>query len=222
MSEWVTNWLGTLKEAFETGGILAAIFIGIAAVWYGSRRQIRRFVNWLMGLKEPSSTQMEIASDKQIHEKLNKLRYDSDACRTKLFQFHNGGYFMGGKSVKKMSMTHESCHPGMVPTFKGSTDMMLSLFVNLMELSHANKPALVTTGSLPDCFFKSYLQSNHVLMFSVLPVRDTKGDEIGCVLSEWCAWSFADTVQEERFAEKFSEARNSIEYILSTEKKRRK
>ena len=162
----------------------------------------------------------DISIDKNIHEYLNRLRYESDACRVKLMQYHNGGSFSNGKSMKKLSMTHESCHPGMVPTFKGNTDMMLSLFVDLLELSHENEPNLINTGVLKDSFFKSYLQSNHVLMFSALPVRNTKGEEIGCLLCEWCAWEFADGVQTDRFKDKFVEARNSVEYVLSTERKK--
>jgi hypothetical protein len=174
----------------------------------------------LLGKEKKDKKVSEISIDKNIHEHLNRLRYESDACRVKLFQYHNGGSFSNGKSMKKLSMTHESCHPGMVPTFKGNTDMLMSLFVDLLEAAHENYPNLINTGVMRDSFFKSYLQSNHVLMFSVLPVRNTKGEEIGCMVCEWCAWEFADAVQQDGFVDKFTESRNSIEYLLSTERKK--
>ena len=83
--------------------------------------------------------------------------------------------------MKKMSMTHESCHPGMVPTFKGNHDQVLSLFVDMLELLTEDKTTLIVVNEMKDSYFKSYLQSNHVLMFSILPIRNTKGGQIGCI-----------------------------------------
>lgn len=221
MTDEMGSMVSHLKEWFEVSMVLAAIIAGLVIGWVKIRKPAMDFLKDLWkGEKRPSNKSPDFSIDKNIHEYLNRLRYESDACRVKLMQYHNGGSFSNGKSMKKLSMTHESCHPGMVPTFKGNTDMMLSLFVDLLELSHENEPNLINTGVLKDSFFKSYLQSNHVLMFSTLPVRNTKGEEIGCLLCEWCAWEFADGVQTDRFKDKFVEARNSVEYVLSTERKR--
>jgi len=119
-----------------------------------------------------------------------------------------------------MSMTHESCHPGMVPTTRGTTDQMLSLFVDMLDLLEQDSPKMITVNSIKDSYFKSYLQSNHVIAFAILPIKNTKGGTIGCVLCEWCAWVFADRVHEKKFEQKFVEIRNSIEYTISTDKKR--
>lgn len=210
-----------LRDWFEVSAFVAVVIAGLIIGWIKIRKPAKDFLDDITkGEKKSSKKSPEILIDKNIHEQLNNIRYESDACRVKILQYHNGGSFSNGKSMKKLSMTHESCHPGMVPTFKGNADLMLSLFVDLLELSHENDPTLINTNTLKDSFFKSYLQSNHVLMFSVLPVRNTKGEEIGCLLCEWCAWEFADAVQNDRFIDKFIEARNKIEYALSTERKR--
>lgn len=208
-----------VKQIFEWSIIVATITAGLVIGWVRVGIPLKEAVMlWWKGKKR--STKEQFTVDKNIHEQLNKLRYDSDACRVKLLQFHNGGSFATGKSMKKISTTHESFHPGMAATVQTSSDQMLSLFSDLLELCHQNQPILINTNFLRDSYFKSYLQSNHVLMFSVLPVRNTKGDEIGCVLCEWCAWAFADQVNSEIFEDQFREARNSVEYMLSLDKRK--
>ena len=211
-----------MRDWFEIGIIAVGLFAGLFIGWIRIKDPVTNWINKLLGKekKGKKASTPDISIDKNIHEHLNRLRYESDACRVKLLQYHNGGSFSNGKSMKKLSMTHESCHPGMVPTFKGNTDMILSLFVDLLEATHENNPNLINTGVMRDSFFKSYLQSNHVLMFSTLPIRDVKGDHIGCLICEWCAWEFADAVQYDGFVDKSTETRNSIEYLLSTERKK--
>jgi hypothetical protein len=212
----------SVKEIFEWSIIAATVTAGLIIGWVRVGVPLKEAVSsWWKG-KTKKLYREQVTADKNIHEQLNKVRYDSDACRVKLLQFHNGGNFATGKSMKKISTTHESFHPGMAATVQSSSDQLLSLFSDMLELCHENEPILMNTSSLRDSYFKSYLQSNHVLMFSVLPVRNTKGEEIGCILCEWCAWAFADRVNSELFEEEFREARNSVEYMLSLEKKRSK
>jgi hypothetical protein len=212
--------MGTsIKEWFEWGILGISVVAGVIIGWLRISKPVGEWLGW--GKGKEKSKKSQTTDDRNIQENLNKLRYDSDACRVKVIQYHNGGSFANGKSMKKMSLTHESCHPGMVPTYKNSSDQILSLFVDMVELAHNNTPELINTSSVRDSHFKSYLQSNHVLMFSVLPIRNLKGEEIGCMLCEWCAWSFADSVQADRFWEKFSEARNSIEYFLNVDQKKK-
>lgn len=206
------------KYWLELGVSAATATGGIVVGWMGIRKAFR-------GIKKEWARERvkeEIDTNRKIHEILNDLRYEADSCRTKLFQYHNGTSFANGVSMKKMSMTHESCHPGMQPTFKGNNDQILSLFVDMLELLEKDSPQPVTVSTLKDSYFKSYLQSNHVLMISLLPVRNLDGTQVGCLLCEWCGWTFADRLEEESFSEKFLQSRNSVEYILSIEKRWRR
>jgi hypothetical protein len=209
--------MSDMKSWFELGSTISAILGGGVIGWYG---MIRPIVQKIQQEWSKSKQQKEMHLDRNIQELLSELRHDADSCRTKLFQYHNGSSFANGNSMKKMSMTHESCHPGMVPTFKGNTDQMLSLFVDMLEILENDKSTLIVVSNMKDSYFKSYLQSNHVLMISLLPIRNTRGGQVGCILCEWCGWSFADKVEETKFEDKFVKIRNSIQYLLSTTKKR--
>jgi len=214
MSE--TDMGTTIRESFEWGVLIASIIAGLVIGWIRLGGAIKETVGSWFSHKSKNSTKRDsFTLDNNIHEQMNKLRYESDACRVKIFQFHNGGNFATGKSMKKLSTTHESAHPGMAITVKPASDQPMSLFSDMLELCHQNETNLFNTNSLKETYFKSYLQSNHVLMFSILPLRSTKGEEIGCILCEWCAWSFADRVNQDTFADDFREARNSIEYLIS-------
>ena len=203
-----------IKFWYEAGISAASVVGGAIIGWYAMRKLIYKVKDeWCQ-----ISQEKEMISDKNIGEELNELRHDSDACRTKLFQYHNGTSFASGNSMKKMAMTHESCNPGMTPTYKGNTDQVLSLFVEMSEILAKDKPTLTVVNGMVDSYFKSYLQSNHILVFSMLPINNTKGGQIGFILTEWCAWSFIDKIEEARFFEKFGATRNSIQYHLSTER----
>lgn len=206
-----------MKFWLETGVSIATAIGGLFLGWYA----VRKIVHKVRGEWCKIQQKKDIDVNRTIQDQLHELRYESDAGRTKLFQYHNGSSFASGNSMKKMSMTHESCHPGMVPTFKGNHDQVLSLFVDMLELLSEDKSTLIVVNEMKDSYFKSYLQSNHVLMFSILPIRNTKGGQIGCILCEWCGWSFIDKIYEEGFFASFKEARNKIQYLLITEKKGR-
>lgn len=208
----------SLSEWAELGAGIATAVGGGYLIWLAFSKGFQRIRAGMNARKQKEDMSM----DRSIHEQLSELRHDSQACRTKLFQYHNGSSFANGNSMKKMSMTHESCHPGMVPTFRGTSDQMLSLFVDMLELAHKDTPVLVEVNRMPDSYFKSYLQSNHVLMFSVLPIKNVKENEIGCIICEWCAWAFIDSIEEKRFSDKFSTIRNTVQYLLSTEKRSRR
>jgi len=206
-----------IRESFEWGVLIASIVAGLIIGWIRLGGAIKEIVgSWFS--KKPKSKQAFLL-DKNINEFLNQLRFKTNSCRVRVMQFHNGGNFATGKSMKKISATHESFHPAMTPTVS-SSDQMVSLFSDLLEMCHENDPVLMNTNSLRDSYFKSYLQTNHVLMFSVLPIRNTKGEEIGCIICEWCAWEFADRVNLDIFYDQFQETRNSIEYLISIEKKK--
>lgn len=210
-----------IKYWLETGIAISTTIGGLVLGWMGVKKVIVE-VRKRLAKGSIHDHQEAISADKKIHEYLADLRHETDSCRTKLFQYHNGSSFANGVSMKKMSMTHESCHPGMQPTFRGNTDQVLSLFVDMLELLEKDNATPVVVNSLKDSYFKSYLQSNHVLMVSAMPVRNTDGIQTGCILCEWCGWAFADKVDEDHLRNKFAEVRNSIQYVLSTETKGRR
>ena len=51
---------------------------------------------------------------------------------------------------------------------------------------------------MPESNFKRFLDYNHVLVFSMVPIRDELGTlTVGYISSEWCSWTKADEINED-------------------------
>ena len=64
-----------------------------------------------------------------IQESLTELRVKVDCARTQLIQFHNGGRFLDGMSMKRLSLTHESLANGVAGDQRRSQDLLMSMFL---------------------------------------------------------------------------------------------
>ena len=71
----------------------------------------------------------------RLHETLTELRVKTDCARSQIVQFHNGGEFLDGISMKKMSLTHESLEKGVSSEMGIKKDLLLSkLYLIHLEL----------------------------------------------------------------------------------------
>ena len=121
------------------------------------------------------------------------------ACRSVILQFHNGGQFLDGSSVKKLSLTHESCVVGVSESVSLRQDLLASNFIDLLEHISKDSPIIELTSNIPDCHFKRHLEANHTLVFSLVPIKDIRGVLVtGCLLIEWCNWDNADEIDDDK------------------------
>ncbi len=104
----VTEILTSIEETFKPmgeiiGAIIAGIIIGIIGVAKKRRYFLRSKLFKDNRIKEKHT---------QIHELLTEMRILSRTSRCLIFQFHNGGSFADGSSIKRFSVTHESVSVG--------------------------------------------------------------------------------------------------------------
>ena len=92
----------------------------------------RRKSNKSNQLKYPDRFNWDAHS--RIHERLTELRVKTDCARTQVVQFHNGGHFLDGISMKKMSLTHESLANGCSSEMETKRDLLMSLCLEGLEL----------------------------------------------------------------------------------------
>ena len=148
----------------------------------------------------------------RINEYLTEARVLLDCARTQVIQFHNGGEYINGVSMKKLSMTHESVTDGIADTQQETQDAHISLYAEKVELALNNNSKPQLTSSLKPSFFKRTLETNRVLLFCILPLRDlNKNKTIGCVLAQWCSWEKVDDVDYIEVSRKMEETRKLIE-----------
>ena len=191
----------------EVGMIAAAFIAGFIFVVVPMMKKIKESVK----NKEFDSPKF-IHTHTQIHEWLTELRVNLYASRAYISQFHNGGEFLTGTSMKKFSLTHESCYTGVAETKKSRHDVLLTLYPELLQHLQKNTPQLVMTTELPECYFKRTLEMNGVVMLSLLPIKCLRGIKtIGYISLEWCDFDNADKVDETQLAVKMLKKRRFIE-----------
>lgn len=142
----------------------------------------------------------KIQSHSRVHETLTELRVTVRASRALIFQYHNGGKFMDGTSIKRFSVTHESCAAGVPSMIMESQDVLLTRYMELLSLLEEKPNTIVAVSSLPDCSFRSILEINNVAYFSVgnLKCEDAL-TPMGFVCCHWCDCGEMDKLHEEGF-----------------------
>jgi hypothetical protein len=120
-----------------------------------------------------------------IHELLTSLRFQLNADRIQLAQFHNGGKFLEGSPIKRFSVTHESCRPGISMESVNLHNILVSLFWCLIGLLKENDPKIRLTRSLQeDIPLKTYNESKNIEAFCVLPIKKEEMF-LGFIKAEW-------------------------------------
>ena len=202
----------------EAGMVMAALGAGILLGYPMIKSFLRNRKENKSIWKELPTSEKFVGLHTKVHEHLTELRVLGDAGRAQVVQFHNGGKFIDGSSMKRFSLTHESCRSGVSETRDSRQDVILTMFGEMLEIVTATDPTPKLTSELPDCHFKRHLESNSVVLFSLIPIRNASGmSVIGYLSVEWCSWVKADAVVEEDVIPMMKEKRRYIEAELAAQ-----
>lgn len=209
MSEEVSS-ISSFKEIFYSLGEMVGVFgVGIAVgLWTMIKKR-------KITAKENIKKEEKIAqTHSRVHEALTELRLLVRASRAIVFQFHNGGKFADGSSIKRFSVTHESCGTGVQGMLLESQDVLLTRYKELVDILDARSNKIIRTSDLPQCSFRYGLEINNVLCFAVSPLRCEDGlTPMGFICCHWCDFSELDAVHAEGISE------NSLGEVICTSAK---
>lgn len=153
----------------------------------------------------------------QVQEILTTLRNQCGADRVQILQFHNGGKFLDGSSMKRMSVTHESCSYGVAYEYMHMQAVLATLLWEKIEMVKKDESQIHLVNTLSESTLRTYCRSKGTEAFAVLPIRkDTL--VIGFVNLDWLDAETAPSNPME-FALMLEEQRNYIELQLAKEQK---
>ena len=207
----IENWNDWVKVGVSLGAILAGMTTYFLARW---RKRIKKKKNIVSLLDFPKGF-WDVHT--KIQETLTELRLMIDSARTQLIQFHNSGRFLDGISMKKFSLTHESVQRSIVPGAEKTQDLIMSMFLPILSLVKENDAKIYMVSELEDSYGKSFLESNNILAFSILPIR-TRGIVSGFVMAQWCCLSKTDEIEVEVTDDWMHRSRNLLEVELQEQK----
>ena len=171
------------------GALLVGLGIGVLSVL--KKKNIMR--GWF-AKRETAKMQAHT----RVHETLTELRMLVRASRAVIFQYHNGGRFADGTSIKRFSVTHESCASGVSGMILESQDVLVTRYMELIDLLDHKPNQIIAVSSLPEGSLRSILEINNVVYFSLgkLKCQDSL-TPMGFVCCHWCDFEELDKMHEE-------------------------
>lgn len=153
----------------------------------------------------------------QLDECLTELRIRLKACRASIIKFHNGGHYLDGASIMKFTTTHESRKNGVESSKDTSQGLLITRFIDMIELSQRDNPMLIWTIDLKDTHFKGYQETKGTIAFSILPLKSHKGLNLGYIICEWCTYDNVEDLVQEEISHEMWQYRRMINSILLAE-----
>lgn len=167
------------KNLLEASGYV------IAALSFVALMQIKK---WFEGKKFFDASKM-VSKNTAIRDLLIEARVSQDADRAKLFQFHNGDFYVSGESVMKLSMTHVVMASGVAYPHLSNTaynSIPTSYLTRLLGSLHENDVVIVKTDELEDDHYMKHIFVSHGVKSSIMTiVKDAKNNWIGVIVCSW-------------------------------------
>lgn len=140
-------------------------------------------------LQDRQARQFDLTINKSamVQGLLSELRAVVDSDRVRLFQLHNGEYFLSGESSMKISMTHVYVKTGIaIPTVSQNQNIPTTHFSNLFKCVRDNGHCIY-----PDLFqeddpeFRRMMNAGGTHKALILPVMRNKGIWTGIMVIDW-------------------------------------
>lgn len=208
------QFITTAKEFVTTfGELLGTLIIGVVIGVAGAIRKRK------LSMKTNQKQNKVFAEQhSRIHEMLTELRLVARASRCLIFQFHNGGSFADGTSIKRFSVTHESNDSTVSSILIESQDVLLTRYMDLVRILDESPNHILMVSTLPPSAFRSSLEINNVQYFSMSPLKCVDGlTPLGFLCCQWCSADQLDQVEAEGVSESTLEQviANSVSQINS-------
>lgn len=192
--DFVTN----MKDFIITfGELLGTLVIGVVIGVVGAIRK-RKLSLFVQNRQSKFFTEQH----SRIHELMTELRLVIRASRCLIFQFHNGGCFADGTSIKRFSVTHESNDSTISSILLESQDILLTRYMELVHILDETPNKILEVSSMNPSALRSSFEINNVQYFSVSPLKCVDGlTPLGFVCCHWCSMEQLDQIEAEGVSE---------------------
>lgn len=122
----------------------------------------------------------ETQNNENIYAALDFMMKEMKADRAYILQFHNGGYYVSGRSQQKFSCTHEITEPGISRECQDSQNHIVSNFHTYVnQLVVDKKFAYTDCEEVPDHVFSSLMKNKGIRSIYNVPIVTLNNKVIG-------------------------------------------
>jgi len=116
-----------------------------------------------------------------VQEFVENLRDNFEFDRVSICQFHNGGKFLNGRSMKKFSMTYESAAPGIEKIKRKYQNILVSEFPKMVSEMMKTSFFIVNDDTEDFLQLRREMQTNGIAQAVYVPIRGLRGDMLGFI-----------------------------------------
>lgn len=116
-----------------------------------------------------------------IQEYIEAIREEYKFDRVTICQFHNGGKFFNGRSMKKFSMTYEACSLGIEKIKRQYQNMMVSEFPKLFGAMFEKEIIIIYKDSTEYPIAARDMAINGIVQNVVIPIKGLRDDLLGFI-----------------------------------------
>lgn len=162
------------------GQIVAGIAMGMAAFAFSKTKDF-------VSNKVKRMSAATLNRNVRIKDLLQEVRAVFDADRVKLYQFHNGDYYVTGESMQKLSLSHYAVKRGVEGPEAKHQGIPVSYVSAILSEMVANDGVIVkaVADMDADCFMKSLLLKGGLQTVIMGGVVGQRGHLIGVVVVSW-------------------------------------
>ena len=197
----------SITVAVITGlsSITVAVITVIVKDWLDRRKAV------IAKEKEETLQESDLEEMVLIHDWLEQFRERYDFERAAIFQFHNGGKFFQGKSMKKFSMSYEAVAPGYEKIKRAQQNIFTSEYPKWISMMLKKKCFSNLTEEM-EPKERVELESMGIQQFVTVPIFCIKGALIGFIVGYHI--SDIDNNVREKFVPLVEDAKFISGYLL--------
>ena len=116
-----------------------------------------------------------------INDFIEDMRQEYGFDRVSICQFHNGGKFLNGRSMKKFSMTYETVSPGIEKIKRRYQNVLVSEFPRLFAAMLKNDFMIITQNNTEFPAMRREMEMNGIVQAVKVVIRGLRGEILGFI-----------------------------------------
>lgn len=116
-----------------------------------------------------------------INDFIEDLRQEYGFDRVSICQFHNGGKFLNGRSMKKFSMTYETVSPGIEKIKRKYQNVLVSEFPRLFAAMLKTDFMIITPDDHEYPAMRREMEVNGIVQAVKVVIRGLRGEILGFI-----------------------------------------
>ena len=166
----------TISMISGLSSVMIAIITVVVKNWLDSRAAQHKAEN------EEAIKSTDVGEMLYMYEFIERFRDEYEFDRVSVSQFHNGGKFFNGRSMKKFSMTYEATAPGIAKIKREYQNLLVSEFPKMFHCMFEQECLFMLDATCDEYPAVAREMAQHgIVQNIVIPIKGLKGDLIGFV-----------------------------------------